>query len=103
MCQQPTYAPATTIVLFNDLVGAREQRRWHVESERPRGFQVDHHLELGRLHDWQIGRLLALEDSARVYSDLAIAISKAHTVTDQAAARDELALRVDRDDPITCC
>jgi hypothetical protein len=27
--------------LLNDLVGARKQRRRHVEAERPRGLEVD--------------------------------------------------------------
>jgi hypothetical protein len=26
---------------LDNLVGAREQRRWHIEPERLRGFQVD--------------------------------------------------------------
>jgi hypothetical protein len=33
--------------LLNHLIGAREQRRGHVEAEGLGGFQVDHQLELG--------------------------------------------------------
>ena len=36
--------------------------RRHVEAERLRGLEVDDQLELGRLHDRQVGRLLALEN-----------------------------------------
>ena len=36
---------------FNHLVGAREQRRWHVEAERLGGFEVYDEIEFGRLHD----------------------------------------------------
>src|SRR5262249_37626383 len=68
-----------------------------------RCVQVDRHLELGRLHDRQIGGFLALQDSTSVNSNLAIAVSKARSVTDQAPGRDELALRVDRGDPMACC
>jgi hypothetical protein len=44
----------------------------HGEVERLRGLEVDHELELGRLHDWQIGRFLTLENSPNVNASLAI-------------------------------
>ena len=47
--------------LFDHLVGAREQRRRHVEAERLGGLEVDHELELDRLHDRQVGRLFAFQ------------------------------------------
>src|SRR5499426_3745781 len=47
-------------VLFDHLVGTREQRRRHVDLKRPRGRKVDHEFELGRLHDRQVGGLGAL-------------------------------------------
>src|SRR3954465_1880469 len=39
---------------FDHLVGAGEQRRWHVEAERLRGLKVDDQLELGRQLNGQI-------------------------------------------------
>src|SRR5207245_744172 len=57
---------------FDHLIGAGEKRRWHVEAKRLRGAEVDHQLELGRLHDWQVGRLRALEDAASVDTSLPI-------------------------------
>jgi hypothetical protein len=37
--------------LFDHLVGAGEQRRWHFDAERLGSDQVDHQIELGRLLD----------------------------------------------------
>src|SRR2546421_11267938 len=48
---------------FDHLVGAREQGRGHGEPQGPRGPEVDDELELGRLLDWQVARLRALEDA----------------------------------------
>ena len=42
---------------FDHLVGAREQRRRHVEAERLRHDQVNDEVELGRLLDRKIGGL----------------------------------------------
>jgi hypothetical protein len=69
-CQEATYAPQQTEPLFDHLVGEREQRGWHFEAERFRGLEVDHQLELGRLHNWQVGWLLAFENATDVDADL---------------------------------
>src|SRR5262249_48446405 len=52
-------APAS----LDHLVGEREQPIRHVETERLGGLEIDHELELGRLHHRRISRLLALEYS----------------------------------------
>jgi hypothetical protein len=44
--------------LFDDLVGARQQRRWYVEAERFRGLEVDGEFVLVRGLHGQIGRFL---------------------------------------------
>ena len=50
--------------LFDHLVGANEQHRGHFDAKRPRGFEVDRHVEFGRLYYRKISRALALENLA---------------------------------------
>src|SRR5262249_22403986 len=52
--------PPSRFTSLDHLVGAGEQRRWHVEAERPRSVEVDHQLELRRLHNRQVHGLGAL-------------------------------------------
>jgi hypothetical protein len=69
-CQKLTHAPQqkTSAVarLFDHLVGAREQCRWHLEAKCPCGLQVDDELKLGRAQDRHVGRFLALENAAGI-------------------------------------
>src|SRR5436305_15225109 len=43
--------------LLDHLVGAGEQRRWHLDAERLRGREIDDEIELGRLLDRKLARL----------------------------------------------
>ena len=43
-----------------------------VEAERLGGLEIDHQLELGRLHHRQVGGLLPLEDATRIDACLAM-------------------------------
>jgi hypothetical protein len=59
--------------LFDHLVCEREELCRQVEAGRPGGPEVDNKLELGRLHDRQVGGLLALEDAADIVANLGVA------------------------------
>ena len=47
------------LILFDQFVGAAEQRHWNSEAERLGGLKVDDQLEFGRPLNRQIGRLVA--------------------------------------------
>jgi hypothetical protein len=51
---------------LDHLVGAREQRRPHIEAEGFGCLEVDHQFILGRCLHRQVGRLLAPEDAVDV-------------------------------------
>ena len=57
--------------LFDYLVGAGEERRWHSNAKRIGGFHIDDQLETSWLLDRQIGRLGAFEDFVDVHGSLA--------------------------------
>src|SRR6202011_5181748 len=51
------------VVLFDDFVGLRKQRRRHREVEYLCGFQIDDQLERSRLLDGQIGGFGAFQNA----------------------------------------
>src|ERR1700692_1056394 len=55
---------------FDHLVGAQLHRVGKGQAECLGGLEVEHELELGGLHDRQVGRLLALENPSGVDADL---------------------------------
>src|ERR1035438_88801 len=62
---------------FDHLVGDGEQPGRQREAERLGSLEVDDQLEFDRLHDRQIGGLLALEDPPGVDSPLAVGVHDA--------------------------
>src|ERR1700730_4451501 len=65
------------------------------EPEGHRSLEVYDQLDFRRLHDRQVGRLLAFENPTRVDAGLAIRIGNTASVTHQAAAGGKLAELVD--------
>src|SRR5262245_33427930 len=84
---------------FDHLVGDGEQPRREAEAKCPGGVEVDHELELDRLHDREVGGLLALENPAGVHAGLAICIGDTCSVAHQTADLGSLAPGVDRRHP----
>src|SRR5260221_10677727 len=81
---------------FDYFVGALQDRLRHREAERLGGLEVDHQLKFGRLLDWQIGWLGAVEDLAGVNAGLAHGSRLARSIADQAAGSGGFTPRIDR-------
>ena len=56
-CQKATFAPQQTALLFDHLIGAGQQCRWHLDAEGLRGRQIYYKIKLCRLLDRDVGRL----------------------------------------------
>src|SRR5262249_33920794 len=80
---------------LNYLVGKGEQLVGNLEIELPCRFEVDHQLEFGRLNCRQVRRLFAAENTADVYSCLAVGIDLAGSVAHQSASISVYAIGID--------
>src|SRR5262245_29644686 len=89
-------SPAIGARSLDHLVGAGEQCGRYGKAEHPGCLRVDYQLELGRLHDRQLGRLRAFEDAAGVDADLTIGIRQARSVAHEPAGFREAAKRIYR-------
>src|SRR5262249_20279240 len=76
---------------FDHLVGARQQRRWHVQAERLGGLEIDHEFVLRRRLNRKVGRLLALEDAVDVTGCLPELVDRIRSVGDQTTGGDVMA------------
>src|SRR5690242_9654423 len=81
--------------LFDDLVGAKQERIGHLESDGFGGLEVDAQIELGRLLDRQVARLGALEDLVDVVSGAAVHVLVAWPERHQPAGLHQLPVGAD--------
>src|SRR5438477_2416777 len=81
---------------LDHLVGVSEERLRHGEAERLGGLEVNYQLEFGRFLYRQIGGISTLEDSSDVNTGFAKDRREAHSIANQAAGLDALALNIDR-------
>src|SRR3984893_12887435 len=86
--------------LFDRLVGAVEQGIGYGEAEHPCGLGIDDQLELGRLHDRQLGRLRPLQDAAGIDADLTPSIRDVASVAHQPAGFSHKAICICRGDRV---
>src|SRR6266851_7342334 len=89
--------------LFDYLVGAGEQLRWHVEAKRLRGLEVDHQLVLGWRLYRKVGRLLALEDAVDIAGRASVLVNEIGAIGDQAGGNGVGAFIVDRGQLVPSC
>src|SRR6476646_10094929 len=76
---------ADIAALFNYVVGNSHYARWNGDAKCLSGLEVDHKLELSRLHNRQIGSLLTFENSPDVDTYLAIRVRYPVAVSHQTA------------------
>src|SRR5215468_9276204 len=81
---------------FDHLVGKRQKLVGNLEAKRLRGLEVNHQLELGRLHDRQGGRLGSFENLPGIHSDLAKCFGEVCAVGDEPPGRNVFAPIINR-------
>src|SRR5947207_7872718 len=86
--------------LFNDLIGAGEQRRRYRDAKRLRGIQVNDQLEAGGLLDRKIARLSALQNLVHHFGGLSTLAGQTGPVGHQPSSDHVLAKRIDNWKPV---
>src|SRR5215204_5188995 len=90
-------------VSFDHLVGAGEERWRDREAEGFSGLEVDDELDFGGLHDRQLGRLLAFQNTPNIDADLPRELGEIAAVAHQAASGRERAKDKDRRQRVAHC
>src|SRR6476620_2480043 len=82
--------------LFDHLIRARLHRRRHADAKRLGGFEIDDQFKLRCLHDWQFGRIFALENPAGINAGQAVAVQHVRSVAHETASRRKATPLIDR-------
>src|SRR5262249_10611707 len=72
------------------LIGASDERIRNVETERPRGLEIDAQLDFPTLLDWQFAGLFTFKNSSDVDACRVIAVGDTATIAHQTASHSEL-------------
>src|SRR5580704_14898561 len=82
--------------LFDYLVGASKQRKWHRKPERLGRLEIDGHLDFGDLLHRYVGRLITAQNPAGVVTDQAEGITIVGAVANESTSYHILAEGIDR-------
>lgn len=86
--------------MFDDVVGAAEQRCGNLDAELLGCLEIDHEIEPPRLHDRQLGRLFSLENASDIDAGLPPCVRKIGAVAEETASSDVNAPDADRRYPV---
>ena len=95
LCQKRTRALQQIAPLFDQLVGARQQRLRDGDAERLCRLEIDHQFKFGRRLDRKIGGLLTLEDAINVIRGTAVLVDIIGPIRDEAARSGEVVASID--------
>src|ERR1043166_9984741 len=93
-------APKQAVSLFDNFIRSGKQGRRDSDAECRGRLQIDGQFELRRLHDGQLGRWLAFQDSSNICAGLTPGTAPAGTIAKQASRRSKLGQWIDRRDSI---
>src|SRR6516165_1015430 len=96
MGKMRTHAAQQISLLFDHLVGAREQRLGNGYAKLLRGFEIDDQFKLGRNLYWKVARLFALEDAIDIAGRVTELVEQIGPIRHQAARGGFRAIGVNR-------
>src|SRR5262245_22991882 len=94
--QKQTHATQQITSLSDYVVGARQQCRRYLKSERLRSFQIDDQLVFRRGLHRQVSRVFALEDTIHIVGGLLEPLDQIRPVGNQATGSGEGAIPIER-------
>src|SRR4051812_11357729 len=75
---------------FNHLVGDGKHARWNGDAERLGRLEIDDQIEFGGLHNRQIARLFAPQDSTGIATRFAVCFYEISAIGHESPSKDKL-------------